>query len=184
MDQQRVEGLVREILLELGENPDREGLQDTPRRVASMFQEVFAGIRYTNAEIASMCDRKFRVETTDPIIIRDIPCFSYCEHHMALMYNMKITIGYVPQGYVLGLSKFPRIADLVCRRLQLQERIGLDIADILEMILGIKDIGVIVSAEHSCVTARGIQKPGSVTTTTVLRGTFKDNWRQLLNWDK
>ena len=108
MDQQRVEGLVREILLELGENPDREGLQDTPRRVASMFQEVFAGIRYTNAEIASMCDRKFRVETTDPIIIRDIPCFSYCEHHMALMYNMKITIGYVPQGYVLGLSKFPR----------------------------------------------------------------------------
>lgn len=175
MDKKKIEKAVREILIAIGENPDREGLIETPKRVAKMYEEVFQGIQYSNEEIAKMFDKKFKQEGNDLVLVKDIPCFSYCEHHIALMYNMSINIAYIPNGYVLGLSKFARISDMVCKRLQLQERIGADIADILEMILGTNDIAVVINGEHSCMTARGIKKPNTKTRTATLRGRFKEN---------
>lgn len=173
MDIAKIEHLVKELLLAIGENPDREGLRETPERAARMLSEMLAGIAYSNADIARMCDKKFPTTTNDPVVVRDIECFSLCEHHLALIYNMKITIAYVPRGYVLGLSKFSRIADMVCRRLQLQERVGEDIAEILGMILGVKDIAVVIKAEHACVASRGIAKQHVITTTSTMRGKFK-----------
>lgn len=175
MDKKKIENAVREILIAIGENPDREGLIETPKRVAKMYEEVFEGIKYSNEDIAKMFNKKFKQEGNDLVLVKDIPCFSYCEHHIALMYNMSINIAYIPNGYVLGLSKFARISDMVCRRLQLQERIGTDIADILEMILGTNDIAVVINGEHSCMTARGIKKPNTKTRTATLRGRFKEN---------
>ncbi|MCR5502011.1 MAG: GTP cyclohydrolase I FolE [Lachnospiraceae bacterium] len=171
---------VRNILLALGEDPEREGLLDTPDRVARMYDEVFEGIRYTNEEIAEMFDRHFETATDNELVVmKDIRVFSYCEHHMALMYNMLVHIAYLPKGRVLGLSKLARIADMVCRRLQLQERITSDIAEILKLVLKTEDVMVVVEAEHSCMTARGIHKPGTVTATRVVSGAFaeKDSLR-------
>lgn len=173
MDKVKIEKAVRDILEAIGEDPNREGLIETPSRVARMYEEVFEGIKYSNEEIAKMFDKKFEQKGNDLVVIRDIPAFSYCEHHIALMYNMKINIAYIPNGYVLGLSKFARITDMVCKRLQLQERIGTDIADILEMVLNTKDVAVVITGEHSCMTARGIKKPGTSTRTATLRGEFK-----------
>ena len=164
---------VRNILIALGDDPSREGLLDTPDRVARMYDEVFEGMRYSNAEIAEMFNKCFDEEkTSDLVFVKDIETFSYCEHHIALMYNMKISIAYLPNGRVIGLSKLARIADMVCKRLQLQERITSDIAEILEMILCTNDIMVIVSGEHSCMSARGINKPGTKTVTRITKGRF------------
>ena len=175
MDNAKIKESIRAILEAIGENPDRDGLKETPDRIARMFEEIFEGTKYTNHEIAVMFDKKFVADANDLVLVKDIPCFSYCEHHMALMYNLRINVAYIPQGYVLGLSKFARIADMVCKRLQLQERIGTDIADILEEILDTKDIAVIIKGMHSCMTARGIKKEGSETKTACLRGQFKRN---------
>jgi len=177
-DEQRqtIENSIREIILALGEDPEREGLKETPGRVASMYDEVFEGIRYTNDEIAQMYNKCFdETSTSDMVLIKNIPVFSHCEHHIALMYNMKVSVAYIPKGRVIGLSKVARIADMVCKRLQLQERITSDIADILQKILEIEDILVIVEGEHSCMSARGINKPGTVTMTNVSRGAFSSD---------
>lgn len=169
-----IEKSIKDILIALGDDPEREGLKDTPRRVASMYDEVFEGMRYSNEEIASMYNKCFEeTATSDMVIIKNIPVFSHCEHHIALMYNMSISVAYIPKGKVIGLSKVARIADMVCKRLQLQERITSDIADILKMILDTDDIMVVVEGEHSCMTARGINKPGTITTTSVARGRFQ-----------
>jgi len=165
---------IRNILIALGDDPDREGLKETPERVAKMFMEVFEGMQYTNGEIAQMFNKCFEdVETGDLVVVKDIPIFSYCEHHLALMYNMKVSVGYIPKGKVIGLSKVARVADMVAKRLQLQERIGTDIAEILEMILGTQDVIVVIEGEHSCMTARGIKKQGVKTQISALRGLFK-----------
>lgn len=167
---------VRNILVALGDNPDREGLIDTPKRVAKMYDEVFAGMRYSNEEIAKMFSKCFEEPNAkDLVLMKNIDAFSYCEHHMALMYNMKISVAYIPDGKVIGLSKIARIVDLVTRRLQLQERIATDIADIMERILGTHDVMVVIEGEHSCMTARGIKKPGTVTDSAVVRGLFKES---------
>ena len=167
---------VSKILEALGDDPAREGLKDTPSRVAAMYDEVFEGMRYTNEEIAEMFGRCFEESgSSDMVVVKDIEVFSYCEHHMALMYNMKVTVAYIPNGRVIGLSKICRIADMVCKRLQLQERITSDIADIMKMILNTEDIMVIVEGEHSCMSARGIRKPGAKTLTNVCLGAFKEN---------
>ena len=167
---------VRNILVALGDNPDREGLIDTPKRVAKMYDEVFAGMRYSNEEIAEMFSKCFdEPHAKDLVLMKNIDAFSYCEHHMALMYNMKISVAYIPDGKVIGLSKIARIVDLVTRRLQLQERIATDIADIMERILGTHDVMVVIEGEHSCMTARGIKKPGTVTDSAVVRGLFKES---------
>lgn len=172
----RIEELVKELLECLGDDPDREGLKDTPKRVAKMYNEVFEGMKYTNEEIANMFDKCFEdVTCGDLVVVEHIPIFSYCEHHMALMYNMDVSVGYIPNGKVIGLSKVARIADMVGKRLQLQERIGTDIMEILKLILNTDDIIVVIKGEHSCMTARGIKKPGVVTKTSALDGRFKSD---------
>lgn len=176
IDTKAIEKSIRDILIALGDDPDREGLRETPQRVAKMYEEVFAGMNYTNAEIAQMFDKTF--EEADPdhhdlVLVRDIDVFSYCEHHMALMYDMKVSVGYLPKGKVIGLSKIARIADMAARRLQLQERLGRDIAEIISMVTGSEDVAVVISGCHSCMTARGIQKPGTRTITETYRGKFE-----------
>ena len=178
MDKQRIENAVREILIAIGEDPDREGLVETPARVARMYEEVFEGMNYTNDEIATMFDKSFEHESTvtkDMVLVKDIDVFSYCEHHMALMYDMKVSVAYIPKGRVIGLSKIARIADMVAKRLQLQERIGTDIAYIMSKVCNTEDVAVIIEGSHSCMTARGIKKPGAKTVTTTLKGRFKDD---------
>lgn len=170
-----IEDAVKNILLALGDDPAREGLTDTPARVARMYDEVFEGMRYTNQEIADRFGRCFDEPTSgEMVLVKNMDAFSYCEHHMALMYNMKISVAYLPKNRVIGLSKVARIADMVCKRLQLQERITSDIAEIMQMVLDTEDVLVHIEGEHSCMTARGIKKPGTVTTTTIAKGRFQE----------
>ena len=176
IDTSKVEQAVNLLIEALGDDVNREGLKETPKRVAKMYREVFEGMCYTNAEIAEMFNKCFEdVQAGDLVTVSDIPIFSYCEHHLALMYNMKVHVGYIPNGKVIGLSKIARIADMVSKRLQLQERIGTDIAEILHMVLETDDIIVVVEGEHSCMTARGIKKPGCRTRTSAIRGAFSDD---------
>ena len=176
IDTKAIEEHIRGILVALGDDPDREGLRETPQRVAKMYEEVFAGMNSTNEEIAEMFSKTFQEADPDHhdlVLVRDIDVFSYCEHHMALMYDMKVSVGYLPRGKVIGLSKIARIADMAARRLQLQERLGRDIAEIISMVTGSEDVAVVISGCHSCMTARGIQKPGTRTITETYRGKFE-----------
>ena len=197
IDKKAIEEHIRGILIALGDDPEREGLKDTPKRVAKMYEEVFAGMNYTNHQIAERFNKTFsegfeenssggtsddevdddpthlNTEEGRVVVMRDIDLFSYCEHHMALMYDMKATVAYIPKGKVIGLSKIARICDMVGRRLQLQERIGQDIADIMTEITESEDVAVLIEAKHSCVAARGIRKNNTKTFTAELRGAFK-----------
>lgn len=181
VDRKKIEEHIRGILMAIGENPDREGLMETPARVARMYEEIFEGIGYTNDEIAEMFNKTFDEDLLIPegskemVIVKDIEFFSYCEHHLALMYNMKAAIAYIPNGKILGLSKLARIADMVGKRLQLQERIGSDIAEIMQKVTGSEDVAVIIEGQHACMTARGIKNTSAVTTTTTLRGRFNSD---------
>ena len=181
IDTYTIQRCIREILVALGDNPEREGLKDTPKRVAKMYEEVFEGMNYTNEQIAEMFNTTFEDEDSfikdkkNLVVVKDIEIHSYCEHHLALMYNMKVNVVYRPNKKIIGLSKIARIADMVGKRLQLQERIGSDIAEILSMVIESKDIGVIISGEHSCMTARGIKKPGTKTYTTTFTGVFEED---------
>ena len=176
IDIEKISSCIREILIALGDDPDREGLRDTPKRVAKMYEEVFAGMTLSNDEIAQLFGTTFDEEdmveqsSNRCVIVRDIPIFSYCEHHLALMYNMKVSVAYLPKEKMIGLSKIARIADMVGRRLQLQERIGEEIAEIVEKITESDAILVMIHGEHSCMTSRGIKKPGTLTTTVTYRG--------------
>lgn len=176
IDIEKISSCIREILIALGDDPDREGLRDTPKRVAKMYEEVFAGMTLSNDEIAQLFGTTFDEEemieqsSNRCVIVRDIPIFSYCEHHLALMYNMKVSVAYLPKEKMIGLSKIARIADMVGRRLQLQERIGEEIAEIVEKITESDAIIVMIHGEHSCMTSRGIKKPGTLTTTVTYRG--------------
>ena len=168
-----IEKSIKNILIAIGEDPNREGLLETPKRVANMYEEVFEGIKYTNDEIAEMYNKCFEdTSSGDLVVVRDIPIFSYCEHHLALMYDMTISIGYIPNGKVIGLSKLARIAEMVGKRLQLQERIGDDIKEIVSKVTGSTDVAVYVKGCHSCMTARGVKKP-CITTTCSLSGKFR-----------
>jgi len=178
IDKKKIEEHIRGLLLAIGENPDREGLRETPARVARMYEEIFEGVGYTNDDIAEMFNKTFEEDLVIPegnkemVIIKDIEIFSYCEHHLAMMYNMKVAIAYIPYGKILGLSKLARIADMVAKRLQLQERIGSDIAEIMQKVTGSEDVAVIIEGQHACMNARGIKNTNAVTTTTTLRGKF------------
>ena len=169
---QNIEAAVAALLHELGEDVTRPGLAETPRRAAEMFCEMLEGMRHTNDEIAARFNKCFAYDAHDMVVVRDIGLFSFCEHHFALMYNMKAHIGYIPRGKVLGLSKIARIADMVGKRFQLQERIGSDIAEILQKILDTPDVAVVIEGEHSCMSARGIRAQGATTCTYALRGAF------------
>lgn len=176
IDKEKIEELTKEFLVALGDDPDREGLRKTPNRVARMCEEIFEGMSYTNEEIARMFDTCFEeLSTGDLVVESNIPIHSFCEHHLMLMYDMTVAIGYIPNGKVIGLSKLARIADMVGKRLQLQEKIGTDIADILEIILGTKDIIVVIQGKHGCMTARGIKSREAVTRTATLRGRFESD---------
>jgi len=170
-----IEAAVARLIRAIGDDPTRPGMEDTPARAAKMYAELFAGLRHTNDEIAALHGTTFPDPGTDLVLVKDIACFSFCEHHFALMYNMKAHIAYLPKGCVIGLSKVARIVDLVCKRFQLQERIGNDIAYILEKVLGTADVMVVIEGEHSCMTARGIRAGGAKTRTNTLRGRFKED---------
>lgn len=168
-----MEKCIYNLILAIGDDPDRLGLVKTPNRVRRMYDEIFEGMNYTNDEIADMYDVCFEEDVSkDLVTVTNIPIFSTCEHHLATMYSMKCHVGYIPNGRVVGLSKIARIADMVSKRLQLQERIGKDIADILQKILQTDNIIVVIEGEHACMTMRGIKKPGTITRTATLRGIF------------
>ena len=181
IDKDAIEKHIRGILVALGDDPDREGLKETPARVAKMYEEVFEGMNYSNHEIAQMFNKTFQDKMdfeeagNDMVMVKDIEIFSYCEHHLALMYDMKVSVAYVPNGKVIGLSKIARIAAMVGKRLQLQERIGSDIAEIMQEILDTKDVAVVIEGTHSCMTARGIKKNAASTKTYTLRGAFRED---------
>lgn len=186
VNKEKIEEHIRGILEALGEDPEREGLKDTPSRVAKMYEEIFEGINYSNDEIAEMFNKTFEEDLVIPednkeiVMMKDIDAFSFCEHHLALIYNMKISIAYIPNRKIIGLSKIVRIADMVSKRLQLQERIGSDIAEIMQKVTGSEDIAVIIEAQHGCIATRGIRNTNAVTSTTTLRGSFNTD-SHLLN---
>lgn len=179
IDKAAIREHIRGILSALGDDPDREGLRETPERVARMYEEVFEGMNYTNHEIAQMFNKSFEDDLSidsdrrDIVLVKDIPIFSYCEHHIALMYDMHVSVAYIPNDRVLGLSKIARICDMASKRLQLQERIGSDIAEIMQEASGSEHVAVIIRGTHSCMSARGIKKDAATTVTTTFRGRFE-----------
>ena len=189
IDTEAVAYHIRGLLEALGDDPDREGLKETPQRVARMYEEVFEGMKYTNEEIAQMFDKTFSEDEEggadrygDMVVVKDIDIFSYCEHHLALMYDMKVSVAYLPKDKVLGLSKIARICDMVGKRLQLQERIGSDIAEIIMEVSGSEDVAVYIEGCHSCMTARGIKKANTKTYTQTLRGRFNNESNGFVQW--
>lgn len=175
IDKKRIEKAVKEILIALNDDPEREGLKETPKRVAGYYEELFEGQLYTNKEIAKMFDKCFTSDSDGMVVEKNIKIFSHCEHHLALMYDMEVGIAYIPNGKVLGLSKMARIAEMVGKRLQLQEKITQDIWDVMQEILQTDDIAVCISGKHACMTARGIKSPNARTFTHVLGGRFKSD---------
>lgn len=181
VNKEKIEFHIKGILEALGENPEREGLKNTPLRVANYFSEVFEGINYTNDELVEMFDVTFEDDLEvdrdyrDIVLIKDIEIFSHCEHHLALMYNMKVAVAYIPTKKIIGLSKIVRICDMVGKRLQLQERIASDILYIMQKITESEDVAVFISGDHACMTARGIKNPSSKTVSTTFRGRFLDD---------
>ncbi len=177
IDKKAIEEHIRGIIIALGEDPEREGLVETPARVAQMYEEVFEGINYTNSEIAEMFGKTFTQEKSaadETVVMKDISVFSYCEHHLALMYDMTVNVGYIQHGRELGLSKIARICDMAAKRLQLQERLGRDIAEIISLAAGTPDVGVKITGSHSCMTARGIKNVPARTETRTYIGEFSD----------
>ena len=171
VDHDRIKRAVREILAAVGEDPDREGLRETPDRVARMYAEIFAGL---HLDPRLHLQRTFTQQYDELVIVKDIDFASCCEHHL-LPFTGKAHIGYLPDGKVVGLSKVARVVDLVARRPQVQERMTETIADLIMEELQPRGVGVIVEASHSCMTIRGIRRPGSVTITSAVRGLVKSN---------
>lgn len=171
-----IENCICTLLEVLGQDTSREGLKETPHRAMKYWTELLEGSLYTNDEIAEMFDKCFEdIISTDLVLEKDIEIFSHCEHHLALMYDMKVHIAYIPNGKVIGLSKMARIAEMVGKRLQLQERIGTDISYIMRKILGTDDVAVIVEGKHGCMTARGVKSRNAQTRTACLSGIFQTN---------
>jgi len=173
VDQTKLTEAINMLIAALGDDPQRPGLLETPERAAKMYMEMFDGMNYTNNEIADMFSKCFEdTKANDWVLVKDISIFSFCEHHFALMYNMKAHVAYKPKDKVIGLSKIARIASMAAKRLQLQERIGCDIAEILQKVLGTEDVMVVIEGEHSCMSARGIRAQGSKTRTCATNGIF------------
>jgi GTP cyclohydrolase I len=171
VDRPRIERAVREILAAVGEDPDREGLRETPARVARMYAELLGGLH----EDPRLHLQKFFTEAYDEVVlVRDISFNSMCEHHM-LPFMGRAHIGYVPGGRVLGLSKLARVVEVVARRPQVQERMTETIANLLMEELTAKGVAVVIEATHTCMTIRGIRKPGSLCVTSAMKGIFRTN---------
>lgn len=172
-DQARAEAAVRELLIAIGEDPEREGLRRTPTRVANAFHEVFAGL-YTNPD--EVLETTFDENHDELVLVKDIPLYSTCEHHLVAFHGVA-HVGYIPgdSGRVTGLSKLARVVDLYAKRPQVQERLTSQIADAVMNKLDPRGVIVVIEAEHLCMAMRGIRKPGSSTTTSAVRGIFKTN---------
>jgi GTP cyclohydrolase IA len=170
-DQERAEAAIRELLYAIGEDPDRNGLQDTPARVARAYREMFAGL-YTDPDM--VLSTMFDEEHDELVIVKEIPMYSTCEHHLVSFHGVA-HVGYIPgaDGRVTGLSKIARLVDLYAKRPQVQERLTSQIADALMSKLDPRGVIVVVEAEHLCMAMRGVRKPGAVTTTSAVRGQFK-----------
>jgi GTP cyclohydrolase I len=169
IDHKRIQDAVREIILAVGEDPDREGLRGTPRRIADMYAEIFGGLRVDPGEQLRVT---FAEDHDEMVILRDIAFYSLCEHHF-LPFHGVAHVGYIPQGSVVGISKLARVVELFARRPQIQERLTGQIADCLLQELNAKGVGVVVEAEHLCMTMRGIKKPGSRMFSSAMRGIFR-----------
>ena len=174
MDKEKIQRAVRDILEAIGEDPDREGLRETPRRVADMYGEIFAGL----SEDPKTCLKFFHEEGSDEIVlVKDIPLYSMCEHHL-LPFVGKAHIAYIPQdGKVIGLSKLARIVKNFASKPQLQERLTADIADFINEQMQPQGVAVLIEAEHLCMTMRGIRAAGAKTQTSALRGRFRSDAR-------
>ncbi|MEU6128666.1 GTP cyclohydrolase I FolE [Saccharopolyspora sp. NPDC047091] len=172
-DQERAAAAIRELLLAAGEDPDREGLRETPQRVARAYEELFAGL-YTDPD--EVLDRTFDEAHEELVLVRDIPMYSQCEHHL-LPFHGVAHIGYIPneKGRVTGLSKLARLVDLYAKRPQVQERLTSQVADALVRKLEPRGVIVVVDAEHLCMGMRGVRKAGSTTTTSAVRGIFRSS---------
>ncbi|BAX94721.1 GTP cyclohydrolase I FolE [Mycobacterium shigaense] len=170
-DQQRAEDAIRELLHAIGEDPDRDGLRDTPARVARAYREMFAGL-YTDPD--TVLNTMFDEDHDEMVIVKEIPLYSTCEHHLVSFHGVA-HVGYIPgrDGRVTGLSKIARLVDLYAKRPQVQERLTSQIADALVNKLDPRGVIVVVEAEHLCLAMRGVRKPGAVTTTSAVRGQFK-----------
>ncbi|MEA2685417.1 MAG: cyclohydrolase [Actinomycetota bacterium] len=172
IDKGRIEKAVREILEAIGEDPDREGLQRTPERVAAMYEEVFAGLRATPQEHLAVT---FGADHDEMVMVKDIPLYSMCEHHL-IPFIGKAHVAYIPneQGRITGLSKLVRLVEAYARRPQVQEQLTSQIADELVRSLQPRGALVVIEAEHLCMSMRGVQKPGTTTVTSAVRGLFRD----------
>ncbi len=171
MDKQRIEAAVREILIAIGEDPDREGLAETPSRVARMYEEIFGGLEDDPTRHLKLFDES----SEEMVVVRDIPLYSMCEHHL-IPFLGKAHIAYIPSdGRVIGLSKLARIVDCFARRPQLQERLTSQVADFLYENLQPMGVAVVIEAEHLCMTMRGARASGAKTMTSALRGTMRSN---------
>jgi GTP cyclohydrolase IA len=169
MDLKRIKKAVREIIIGVGEDPEREGLRDTPRRVAEMYAEVFSGLHEDPADVLSV---GFEEGHQEMVIVKDIPFYSMCEHHF-LPFHGVAHVGYIPNGRVVGLSKLARAVEILARRPQLQERLSTQLADAIMRALEPQGVGVVISANHLCMQMRGVRKPGSLTVTSAMRGVFQ-----------
>jgi GTP cyclohydrolase I len=170
IDKPKIEEAVKIILEAIGENPEREGLIDTPRRVARMYEEIFYGMDVDPCEILKVSFNEYHDEL---VLVKDIPLYSMCEHHLLPFYG-KAHVAYIPKGgKVLGISKIARVTEVFARRPQLQERLSSQIADCIYNTLKPYGVAVIIEAEHMCMTMRGVNKPGSLTVTSAVRGIFE-----------
>lgn len=171
VDHPRIENAVREILAAVGEDPDREGLLETPARVARMYAEMFSGL---HSDPAKHLEKVFTEKYDEVVLVKDINFCSMCEHHL-LPFTGKAHVGYLPAGKVVGLSKLARVVEEVARRPQVQERMTEEVADLVESQLGARGVAIVLEATHSCMTMRGINKPGSTCMTSSMRGIFREN---------
>lgn len=171
VDQERIQAAIREILIAIGEDPDREGLQETPARVARMYAEMFAGLHTDPSE---PLHKTFTEKYDEIVLVKDISFESVCEHHL-LPFMGKAHVAYLPNGKIVGLSKLARVVEILARRPQVQERMSEDLADLLMDKLEARGVAVVLEATHTCMTIRGIRKPGSTTTTSAMRGAFREN---------
>src|SRR6188474_2848942 len=169
-DNGRVEDAVRKILVEIGEDPDRQGLLGTPERVHRMYTELTAGYHVDAERLIN--NAVFDVDYSEMVVVKDIPFYSLCEHHLLPFFGT-VAVAYIPRGRVIGLSKIPRVVEMFARRLQVQERLTQQIADFLNERLGPQGVGVVVEATHLCAVMRGIRKPGTVMTTSAVLGLFR-----------
>ena len=171
IDHDRIAAAVREILLAVGEDPDREGLRETPLRIARMYEEMFAGL---HKDPASVLKRTFVEKYDEMVLVKDIAFDSMCEHHLLPFFG-KAHIAYIPNGKIVGLSKIPRVVEIVARRPQIQERMTEELADLVMNELDAQGVAVVLEASHTCMSIRGVRKPDSICTTSAMRGTFRQN---------